>query len=179
MAAKRPIAVASSASAMPGATTARLVVCALEMPMKLFMMPQTVPNSPMKGPVDPTEASSPVPRLIESASARSISAKHAAMRSFTPGAARISDESFISRVASPSSACVKRSPPPSASRASERPRASERRRIAVVTRSRDRFNSIVLAMRIVHVATDASNKPIITIFTTMSALTNIVHTERS
>src|SRR5947207_1371158 len=26
---------------MPGATTARFVVCALEMPMKLFMMPHT------------------------------------------------------------------------------------------------------------------------------------------
>ena len=40
-----PIAVASNASAMPGATTARFVVCALEMPMRLFMIPQTVPNS--------------------------------------------------------------------------------------------------------------------------------------
>ena len=36
---------------MPGATTARLVVCAFEMPMKLFMMPQTVPNRPTKGDV--------------------------------------------------------------------------------------------------------------------------------
>ena len=34
---------------MPGATTARLVVCDFEMPMKLFMMPQTVPNSPTNG----------------------------------------------------------------------------------------------------------------------------------
>src|SRR6266568_5111736 len=46
IAATRPKAVASSASAMPGATTARLVVCDFEMPIKLFMMPQTVPNSP-------------------------------------------------------------------------------------------------------------------------------------
>jgi hypothetical protein len=30
---------------MPGATAARLVVCSFEMPMKLFMMPDTVPNS--------------------------------------------------------------------------------------------------------------------------------------
>ena len=41
---------------MPGATTARLVVCAFEMPMKLFMMPQTVPNSPTNGAVAPIVA---------------------------------------------------------------------------------------------------------------------------
>ena len=51
MAAKRPMAVANSASAMPGATTARFVVCDFEMPMKLFMMPHTVPNSPTNGDV--------------------------------------------------------------------------------------------------------------------------------
>ena len=49
---------------MPGATTARLVVCALEMPIKLFMIPHTVPNSPTKGAVDPMVASTPVPRDI-------------------------------------------------------------------------------------------------------------------
>src|SRR4029450_8314064 len=62
MAATRPIAVASSASAMPGATTARLVVCAREMPTKLSMMPHTVPNRPTKGAVAPIVASTPVPR---------------------------------------------------------------------------------------------------------------------
>ena len=41
---------------MPGATTARLVVCDFEMPMKLFMMPQTVPNGPTKGAVAPMVA---------------------------------------------------------------------------------------------------------------------------
>ena len=34
---------------MPGATTARLVLCMPAMALKEFMMPQTVPNSPMKG----------------------------------------------------------------------------------------------------------------------------------
>ena len=43
---------------MPGATTARLVVCAFEMPMKLFMMPHTVPNRPTNGAVAPMVASS-------------------------------------------------------------------------------------------------------------------------
>src|SRR5215813_14047385 len=52
MAATRPMAVANRASAMPGATTARLVFCEPAMAEKLFMMPQTVPNSPIKGAVD-------------------------------------------------------------------------------------------------------------------------------
>jgi hypothetical protein len=52
MAAASPKAVANSASAIPGATTARLVVCDFEMPMKLFMIPQTVPNKPTKGAVE-------------------------------------------------------------------------------------------------------------------------------
>jgi hypothetical protein len=62
IAANKPIAVASNASAMPGATTAKLVVCALDMPMKLFMMPHTVPNNPTNGAVAPMVASNPVPR---------------------------------------------------------------------------------------------------------------------
>ena len=53
MAAASPNAVASSASAMPGATTARLVVCDFEIPIKLFMMPHTVPNRLTKGAVAP------------------------------------------------------------------------------------------------------------------------------
>jgi len=60
IAAARPTAVASSASAMPGATTARLVVCDFEMPMKLFIMPQTVPNRPTNGAVAPMVANSPM-----------------------------------------------------------------------------------------------------------------------
>ena len=47
MAANRPIAVANSASAMPGATTARLVFFEAAIDVKEFMMPQTVPNRPI------------------------------------------------------------------------------------------------------------------------------------
>src|SRR5712691_8467730 len=50
MAATRPIAVANSASAMPGATTASEVFFEAAIDWKLVMMPQTVPNRPMKGP---------------------------------------------------------------------------------------------------------------------------------
>ena len=49
MAAKRPAAVAMSASAMPGATTARSVEPWAPMFEKADMMPQTVPNRPMNG----------------------------------------------------------------------------------------------------------------------------------
>ena len=56
MAAARPSAVANSASAMPGATTARLVSFACAMAVKLCMMPHTVPSSPMNGEAEPTVA---------------------------------------------------------------------------------------------------------------------------
>jgi hypothetical protein len=46
---------------MQGATPARFVVCDLEILMKLFMMPQTVPNRPTKGDVAPMVASRPAP----------------------------------------------------------------------------------------------------------------------
>ncbi|MNE54307.1 hypothetical protein D3C80_1490780 [compost metagenome] len=62
IAATRPSAVASKASAIPGATTARLVVWVLAIPMKLFMMPHTVPNRPTNGEMAPMVARIPLPR---------------------------------------------------------------------------------------------------------------------
>jgi hypothetical protein len=56
MAAIRPSAVANSASAMPGATTARDVFFETAIDWKLVMMPQTVPKRPTNGAVDPTVA---------------------------------------------------------------------------------------------------------------------------
>ena len=47
IAASRPMAVAISASAMPGATLEMLALCAPPMAMKEFMMPYTVPSRPM------------------------------------------------------------------------------------------------------------------------------------
>ena len=41
---------------MPGATTASEVFLVSAIAWKLFMMPQTVPNRPMNGAVEPTEA---------------------------------------------------------------------------------------------------------------------------
>ncbi|ODR96490.1 hypothetical protein AUC70_14495 [Methyloceanibacter stevinii] len=56
MAAARPIAVTMRASAMPGATTARLVSFCVAMAVKLLTMPQTVPNRPTNGAAEPTVA---------------------------------------------------------------------------------------------------------------------------
>ena len=99
IAATRPIAVASSASAMPGATTARFVVCDFEMPIKLFMMPQTVPNSPTKGDVAPIVANRPMPSRIRRASARTISAKLEAARSLMPASLEMPADIRASRIA--------------------------------------------------------------------------------
>ena len=51
MAAANPTAVATSASEMPGATTARLADPIWPIPWKEFMIPQTVPKSPINGVV--------------------------------------------------------------------------------------------------------------------------------
>ena len=46
MAANRPMAVATSASEMPGATIASVACCTFPSPEKALMMPHTVPNRP-------------------------------------------------------------------------------------------------------------------------------------
>ena len=124
IAATRPNAVASSASAMPGATTARFVVCDFEMPIKLFMMPQTVPNSPTNGEVAPMVASSPMPSRIRRASARTISAKLEAARSLMPLSLEMPADSRASRIAAASNADNTLSFAPSANCASDSDLAS-------------------------------------------------------
>ena len=50
------MAVATSASAMPGATDASVACCTFDSPRKAFMMPHTVPNRPMYGLTEPADA---------------------------------------------------------------------------------------------------------------------------
>ena len=69
MAANRPMAVANNASAIPGATTARLEFCSAAMAAKLRMMPHTVPNRPMNGATEPVVA-----RKFRRLARRSVSA---------------------------------------------------------------------------------------------------------
>ena len=56
MATKRPMAVATSASEMPVMTEVVLEDCAASEP-KAWMMPSTVPKSPIKGALEPKVAS--------------------------------------------------------------------------------------------------------------------------
>ena len=69
---------------MPGATTARLVVCDSEMPMNEFMMPQTVPNRPTKGAVEPMDAIAPVPFDMRRPAWASMRERLETSRSLTP-----------------------------------------------------------------------------------------------
>ncbi len=56
IAANRPIAVATSASAMPGATAASVACATFDNPRNEFMIPHTVPNKPIYGLTEPTDA---------------------------------------------------------------------------------------------------------------------------
>ena len=56
MAASKPKAVAKSASAIPGATIAKLVFLEIAIDWNEFIIPHTVPNNPINGAVDPTVA---------------------------------------------------------------------------------------------------------------------------
>src|SRR6202140_2732823 len=173
IAATRPIAGASSASAMPGATTARLVVCDFEMPIKLFMMPHTVPNSPTNGDVAPMGSSPPMPSWTRRASARTISAKLDAARSLMPGSLETPADSRASRIAADSNDDNTLSFAPSANCAS----ASDLASLILPSAARSlrwiSDSSIILAMKMVHVTSEAKARPIMTALTKISADTNI------
>ena len=68
MAAASPSAVAKSASAIPGATTARLVFFDSAIDWNELMIPQTVPSKPTKGDTEPIDARRFIPRSIRSIS---------------------------------------------------------------------------------------------------------------
>src|SRR5437588_3645012 len=179
MAAASPSAVASSASAIPGATTARLVVCDFEMPMKLFMMPQTVPNRPTNGAVAPIVASTPVPRAIRRALAASIRSRRDAIRSLRPSFDIVPADACNSATAAsrnfPTTLFVSliRSTLAVVDLAlASAPKALRRRPFTPIS-------SMVLASHAVQVMTEAMTSPINTACTTMSALTNMPHGVRS
>ena len=56
IAANSPRAVANNASAIPGATIAKLVFLETAIDWNEFIIPQTVPNKPINGAVEPTVA---------------------------------------------------------------------------------------------------------------------------
>src|SRR5271156_2941291 len=179
IAATRPIAVASSASAIPGATTARFVVCDFEIPMKLFMMPQTAPNRPTNGDVAPMEASNPMPIRIRRPSARTISAKLDAARSLMPSSLEIPADNRASFIAAASSADNTLSLAPSANCASASDRALPILRSAPRSLVCTTDSSIIFAMKTVQVTSEANARPIMTALTMTSADRNIDHGDNS
>ena len=108
MAATRPIAVANSASAMPGATTASEVFFEAAIDWKLVMMPQTVPNRPIKGPAEPTVASTRRRRSSRSTSRAMVTSITFSIRICRPAKERglPSKLRFHSRIAATNSAAI-------------------------------------------------------------------------
>src|SRR6267154_115575 len=179
MAAARPNAVASRASAMPGATTARLVVCDCEMPMKLFMMPQTVPNRPTTGAVAPIVASTPVPRAMRRPPLASTRSRRVATRSLMPSQSMPSSDKRSSVTAAATSRAVAEFFLPKCCGTSARRRTDARIRNPSRTRRRAMKSSIVLASQTVQVTNEAMTRPIRTAFTTESAAVNMPQGLRS
>src|SRR5258705_10424136 len=179
IAAARPNAVASSASAIPGATTARLVVCDFEMPIKLFMMPHTVPNDRTNGDVAPMVESNPTPSRIRRASARTLSAKLDAARSLMPASLEIPADSRASRIAADKNEDNTLPLAPSANCASASDLASLMAPRAARNLRWTSDSSIIFAMKIVHVTSEAKARPIMTALTKISADTNIYQGDTS
>src|ERR1700709_2841712 len=104
----RPIAVANSASAMPGATTASEVFLEAAIDWKLDMMPQTVPNRPTKGPAEPTVASTNSRRSSRSISREIETFMTFSIRICSPAKDRawLSNERFHSRIAATKQAAI-------------------------------------------------------------------------
>ena len=101
IAAKRPMAVANNASAMPGATTANEVFLDAAIERNAVMMPHTVPNRPTKGPAEATVASTSRFDSSRSTSRAIDTSKTFSMRACSPmkEACACWNERFHSRIA--------------------------------------------------------------------------------
>src|SRR5215471_14162812 len=173
MAANRPMAVARSASAMPGATTARFVVCSFEIPMKLFMMPQTVPNKPTNGAVAPIVASIPIPKRTRRVSDRVMSEKLDATLSLTPASLSKPGESLISSMAAATKDRMTLRSDDSIGDASPKVRAPTTECTALRSLRFAIKSSMNFATKIVQVTKDAKTSPAMMACTIRLAETNI------
>ena len=99
---------ANSASAMPGATTARDVFLEAAIDWKLVMMPHTVPNRPMKGPAEPTVARTSRRRSRRSTSRVMVTSMTFSMRIWRPAKERAGPSKlrFHSRMAATNRAAM-------------------------------------------------------------------------
>ena len=168
MAANSPIAVANSASAMPGATTASEVFCSAAMLVKLRMMPQTVPNRPTKGATAPIVA-----RMLSRSPSRSISSAAVApivvaSRSRVPSRSMFlpAVERRHSAMPAPSTLAAGRSLSASARWKRSMSSAAWKSRSNFAERRRTRPKRKPVAMMIAQVQMLASNSPSMTAFTT-------------
>src|SRR5471032_2479771 len=163
---------------MPGATTARLVVWVLAMPMKLLMMPHTVPNRPTNGAVEPIVASTPVPLLILRPQAATRRSRRKLTRSLMPSFSRVLTDKRISSSASWTSRLARVPFLVAVSLASLRV-AFFRWTISVRRRRLAPSSSKPLAIQMVQVMIEAMARPIMTAFTTTSAFWYMPHGDRS
>src|SRR5271157_1715250 len=102
------MAVASSASAMPGATTASEVFFEVAIDWNEFMMPKTVPKRPMNGPAEATVAKTKRLDSSRSTSRAIETSRTLSMRACNPRneAAACWNERFHSRMAATNSAAA-------------------------------------------------------------------------
>src|SRR5450432_3243978 len=176
MAANKPIAVASSASAMPGATTASEVFLDAAIDRNAVMIPQTVPNRPTNGPAEATVA-----RNSRFDSSRSTSRAIDTSSTFSRRACRpmneeaaLWNERFHSRIAdtnrlaTPVLLCVESWPYSSSSDWPDQNTCSKRSIDPL-----NLANSRVLLTMIVQHQNEESNSPTITNLTTIWADQNI------
>ena len=158
---------------MPGATTARFVVCNVEIPMKLFMMPQTVPNRPTNGAVAPIVASMPIPKRTRRASERVISEKLDATRSLTPTSLSRPGESLTSSMVAATKDRITLRSDESIDDASPKVRAPATEFTAASSLRLAIKSSTSFATKIVHVIKDAKTNPVMIACTMRLADTNI------
>src|SRR6516164_11358117 len=181
MAATRPIAVANSASAIPGATTASEVFCEAAIDWKLVIMPATVPNRPMNGPAEPTVAKTRSRRSICSTSRAIATSMTFSMRICRPASERTwpSRLRFHSRMAATNNAPVD-CPGWVASdlykSSSDWPDQNASSKWSPARRSRANRN--VLSIAIFQTQTEQTNSPAITDSTIQCACQNRWNSER-
>jgi hypothetical protein len=124
-------------------------------------------------------ASTPMPSRMRRASARAISAKLDDARSLMPASLEIPADSRASRIAAASSVDSTLSLAPSANCASASDLASPILPSAARKPRRTNDSSIVLAMKMVQVSSEAKASPIMTALTRISADMNIDHGDNS
>ncbi|MNN24427.1 hypothetical protein D3C81_1378600 [compost metagenome] len=149
------------------------------MPMKLFMMPHTVPNRPTKGEVEPMVASTPVPTLILRPLAATRRSRRKLTRSLMPSFSAMLADRRSSSWASSISTALKLCLAWASSAAWSRLRRPLKSASSPRRRRRAPSSSRPLARPMVQVITEASSRPSITPCTTTSAFWYMPQGDRS